>query len=141
MGRLWGWRAGSGTLKRRQKKGGGEAVFSVRCLPGLNESTCFSGGWDMDWGDGRARRDTDLQQGLFQGSLHSRRLHLDCNQANPTSLSPPETHQLVLQPCCTTTFGALLPLTRPNSSSVGCVVLRLSSIHQGHDYALISFHE
>lgn len=40
-------------MKRRQKKGGlwgGGVVFSVRCLPGFNESTCFLGGCDMDWG-------------------------------------------------------------------------------------------
>lgn len=40
---------GLNSEKETEKKGGG-VVFSVRCLPGLNESTCFWGGCDMDWG-------------------------------------------------------------------------------------------
>lgn len=35
---------------------------------------------DTNWGDGRAQRDTDLQQVLFQGSLHSPRLHFNWYQ-------------------------------------------------------------
>lgn len=41
-------------MKRRQTGGGGwesRGIFSVRCLPGLNESTCFlGGGCDKAWG-------------------------------------------------------------------------------------------
>lgn len=45
--------------KETQKRGGG--VFSVRCLPGLNESTCFlflfpGVGVGGRLGDGRQRR-------------------------------------------------------------------------------------
>lgn len=50
-GEQWAWNSEKGT----EKKEGGEeegvrVVFSVRCLPGLNESTCFLGGCDMSWG-------------------------------------------------------------------------------------------
>lgn len=113
------------TEKETEKEREG-AVFSVRCLPGLNESTCFSGGegvCDKDWGgwgERRARRDTDLQQGLFQGSLHSTAcLHFNRCQSNQVErlqcVAPSylKHHKRPFNPAAVLPFGA-----RVNSSIV-----------------------
>lgn len=57
VGGWWRWGGVWNGEKETQKKGG--SVFSIRCLPGLNESTCFvflfplgraGGVVDIDWG-------------------------------------------------------------------------------------------
>lgn len=42
-GEAWGWVSGVCDTERETEKRRRGAVFSVRCLPGLNESTCFLG--------------------------------------------------------------------------------------------------
>lgn len=95
------------TEKETERRRWGGLSFQSNACQALTKVLVLRGGEgvrDMDWGDGRARRDTDLQQGLFQGSLHSPRLHFDWYQTDSTSLSLPETRQLALQPCCSFTF-------------------------------------
>lgn len=62
---------GTGTLKRRQKKRGGVSFQSDACQALTKVLVFRGGGVRHGLGDGRAGRNTALQQGLFQGSLHS----------------------------------------------------------------------
>lgn len=73
-------RQGEWARNSEKDKGGGKGgwVFSVRCLPGLNESTCFvfffpffGVGGDMAWGMDNLKKNRAHKQRLFQGSLCS----------------------------------------------------------------------
>lgn len=118
--------------------------FQSDACQALTKVLVFRGGEgerDMDWGDGRARRDTDLQQGLFQGSLHSPSVHFHSYQTNKQfrnfrRLSTSDTRQPALKPCCSLHFWHGAPANQ------GKIIRRgwLSSILEG-GCVLISFHE